>query len=296
MPGDHLWLGPEWQDFCVQLLRLRYLGHELHEVPDRHQGDLGIEAFTQDGCAFQCYAAEEPLAVEDLYGKQRDKLTKDLSKLRDNSGRFVELLGEVVLDRYVFMVPRHDSRKLVAHAQAKALEVISWDLPFIADSFFITVETADSYERERQLLASVPLADLLPSESTEPPDRSLLADAREKLTSAGMAGATLDRVLEALEQQYVAGENSLQALRDRYPTHWKAIANVRSAKESRLVLQYPPESSVPSSLMSSIAGDLSEEIQQVAPPIGKSVADLIAWASVADWTMRCPLRFGDDVA
>jgi len=64
--------GDEWQEFIVQLLYLRY-GTDLVEVPDKHKGDRGIEAFTNDGCAFQCYSPESPSIVSEVAAKHKQK-------------------------------------------------------------------------------------------------------------------------------------------------------------------------------------------------------------------------------
>ena len=88
-----IWEGREWQDYCLMLLHKRYADHSLQEVPDRHLGDLGIEAFSLDGCAFQCYAALEPLSTQNLYEAQRDKLTGDLNKLEKNKVELKKILG-----------------------------------------------------------------------------------------------------------------------------------------------------------------------------------------------------------
>lgn len=76
------WDGPSWEQHCLKLLRLRYKAPGQFEyVPSSDQGDLGIEGFSHDGCAYQCYAPEGPLPIKDRYERQRDKLTEDLAKL-----------------------------------------------------------------------------------------------------------------------------------------------------------------------------------------------------------------------
>ena len=60
-----VWHGRDWEEYCISLLQKRYSAkntHALQLVPARHQGDLGLEAFSHDGFGYQCYAAEEPLS------------------------------------------------------------------------------------------------------------------------------------------------------------------------------------------------------------------------------------------
>jgi len=75
--------GDEWQELVVQLLFMRY-GANLVEVPDQHKGDSGIEAFSTDGCAFQCYSPEGQAAFAETAQKHKKKITKDLKKFRVN--------------------------------------------------------------------------------------------------------------------------------------------------------------------------------------------------------------------
>lgn len=291
------WMGTEWQDFCMLLLRKRYDDHTLHEMPDRHLGDLGLEAFTHDGCCFQCYAAEEPLDTKDLYQAQRDKLTADLGKLRKNAAAISKALGEVKISKYVFMVPRHESRMLVEHAATKAAEVRGWGLAFIADDFRVVVVTDDYYAAEREAIAAIP-EQLVQADEIGVPEveawhvqnQPLVAGAIGKLRGVGLDGAALDRYVEALLTQYLEGENALEKLRTRYPEHWLTVSLLKSAKEKRLALEYPETSAGNAAVILKVAGDLAAEVQRDAPGVSQALAEKIAWAAVADWLMRCPLR------
>jgi hypothetical protein len=139
------------------LLQKRYTAHNPHAlqlVPDRTHGDLGLEAFSHDGSAYQCYAAEEPTGA--CYEKQRDKLTRDLGKLQSNSAQLKVMLGTVKFRTYVFMVHRSDDRLLIDHASTKTAEVLGWALDFIDPSFSIVVETLDSHIAEQKLIHALP--------------------------------------------------------------------------------------------------------------------------------------------
>jgi len=87
--------GHEWQAFILQLLYLRY-GADLIEVPDEYMGDHGIEAFSLDGCAFQCYAPEGPHDVAALSRKHKRKITRDLNKFKTNRKELLKIFGAAV--------------------------------------------------------------------------------------------------------------------------------------------------------------------------------------------------------
>lgn len=296
-----VWHGREWQDFCMLLLQKRYASqnsHSLQLVPDRHKGDLGIEAFSHDGVAYQCYAADEPLTVGQCYEKQRNKLTTDLGKLLTKKQDLGTMLGGVVLKRYVFMVHRHDSRLLVAHASTKASEVSGWGLSFIDDSFSIVIETDADYAPERADLFMIPT----PIVESPPPDPSAVSDwqtanynlretAAEKLEVIISSAATRGLVLDSLVGQYLQGENALERLRSIVPDVHAGILASRSQREALLVLEYPPDLSYSSASLGKIAREFAAVLRADYKVLSEQLATTLAWAAVADWLMRCPLDF-----
>ncbi|TFV81471.1 hypothetical protein E4V99_10725 [Microbacterium sp. dk485] len=283
------------------LLQKRYARHNSHSlqlVPDRHKGDLGIEAFSHDGFAYQCYAADEPLTVAQCYEKQRDKLTTDLGKLRTKKDDLGAMLGTVVLKRYVFMVHRHDSRLLVAHASTKASEVAGWGLAFIDPSFSIVVETDADYALERADLFLVPT----PIVESTPPDPAAVRDwhtandslretAAEKLEVIISSSSTRDLMLDSLIAQYLQGENALERLRSIVPDVHAGILASKSRHEAMLVLEYPPDLTYSSASLAKIAREFAAVLRADYQVLSEQLATVLAWAAVADWLMRCPLNF-----
>src|SRR5262245_25188814 len=97
--------GDEWQDLCLRVLHEHHGAGELIEVPDDDRGDGGLEAFSLDGCAYQCYAPEnEPLSAKLRYEKQRDKMTKDVGKFIGNAAKIEALVPEgVKIRRWILL-------------------------------------------------------------------------------------------------------------------------------------------------------------------------------------------------
>lgn len=285
----------------MMLLQKRYAAvspHALQIVPDAHQGDLGLEAYSHDGHAYQCYAAQEPLSIKDCYEKQRDKLTRDLNKLKNKSSEVRALLGAVSIKKYVFMVHRHDSKSLIAHANEKALEVAGWGLPFISEPFSIVVETLDSYAVEQHAIHAVPapLIESIPVEEGEATawaveNATLLDTAVVKLDRIISRPSVRDTVLSALLTQYLEGDNSLERLKSKSPDAYRAVLRSRMHKENMLVLEHPPSISDSHATLKQIADELAEDLRTVAN-LDKEMAEKFAWAAAADWLMRCPLDFG----
>lgn len=295
------WDGKDWQNYCMNLLRAHYGPHGVQLVPDRHQGDLGIEAFAPaDGCVFQCYAAQEPLSTKALYESQRDKLTLDLGKLKEYKDELHRMFGTMLVRNYVLMVPRYDSNQLIRHATTKAVEVATWNLPFVDAELRVTIVTDDAYVAERKVVypAPAPLLryDVADDEAVSDwrgDNDSLVVRARGKLEAVGIGQPEVSRYLGALLVQFLNGENASEMLRETFPDQWASVKRCRSSKERLLALQYPPaQGGSEQAQVAQIAQDLANQLQQDAPALDEATAQTIAWSAVADWLMRCPLDWG----
>ncbi|MFE8937391.1 hypothetical protein ACFYNX_07865 [Streptomyces sp. NPDC007872] len=270
----------------------------MQEVPARHGGDLGIEAFTFNGRAFQCYAPVEPLSTAERYEKQRDKLSTDLRKLIVKQKELQKLLGDVKIHHYIFLVPIFDSAQLVQHASVKSEEIRSAGLPFVSDGFKITVATDRIYATERSevLERFASLVDVIPT----PPDdisswiegnSQLTETALEKLSKLRLPPSAQRTYLEQLVVQFLDSENALMRLREKYPDQWEAATGAKVRKERKLVLEYPPGNTNSATDLTGIVRALKEEFARQVPALDDTFIDAMSWGSIADWLMRCPLDF-----
>lgn len=294
----HHYSGDDWEQYCLLLARRHYGADQVQEVPARHGGDLGIEAFTFCGRAFQCYAPVEPLSTAERYQKQRNKLSTDLRKLSTKQKELQTLLGDVKIHNYIFLVPIFDSAQLVQHASTKAEEVRQKNLPFISDDFKVTVANDSIYASERsEVLARLAsLVDIIPT----PPEAvdtwmegnsQLTEAALNKLAKLRLSPSARKTYLEQLVNQFLDSENALARLREKYPDQWEAATGARVRKERKLVLEYPPGSTHSASDVTSIAKSLKEEMARQVPALDEPFLDAMSWGSIADWLMRCPLDF-----
>ncbi|WP_157955305.1 hypothetical protein [Streptomyces noursei] len=298
LTATHHYSGDEWEQYCLLLARRHYGADQVQEVPARHGGDLGIEAFTFCGRAFQCYAPVEPLSTSERYEKQRDKLSTDLRKLSTKQKDLQRLLGGVKINTYIFLVPIFDSAQLVQHASAKSEEVRSKSLPFITDDFKVTVATDASYAKERSeiLERATSLIDVIPTPPGEVDSwmagNSQLAEmALGKLAKLKLSPGSSRTYLEQLVNQFLDSENALARLREKYPDQWEAATGSKVRKERKLVLEYPPGSTNSAADVTTIVRSLKEELARQVPALDDSFIDTMSWGSIADWLMRCPLDF-----
>jgi hypothetical protein len=138
--------GTSWELMCQHVFKRRYIGYQ--QVP-LSPGDFGIEGFTKpDGCVFQCYCPDKHYSQDELYEHQRDKITRDLGKLKKNAVHLPKILGTVKIFRWLFVVPEVSHNKLIAHAQAKEAELRTWNLSFVDQAVTIEVQDAQFYAKE----------------------------------------------------------------------------------------------------------------------------------------------------
>lgn len=296
-----VWTGEDWQVYCMQLLHRRYAAqnaHALQLVPDRDRGDLGMEAFSHDGCVYQCYAAEEPLETTSRFEKQRDKLTRDLGKFRTYQTHIAAMLGTVIIKQYVLMVPIHDSRLLINHAQAKTKDVVKWELPFISPRFRITIETDAAYENERRQLHAIPEPLLGNPEIGESAKQQWAAEnsdlrdtAQRKISKIVSSSRQVDAIVESLVRKYLQGENQLERLRQIQPDAHRHLLAQKADQEDLLALEYDTHGDPSHAMLSNIARDFATKVVNELPILPESTAQTLSWSAVADWLMRCPLDF-----
>ncbi|MBT9395062.1 hypothetical protein KLP40_17985 [Hymenobacter sp. NST-14] len=139
--------GVEWQDYIEDLLHIKY-STDYQKVPDKTHGDHGIEGFSTDGKAYQCYSAD---GNDNLYEKQRDKITQDIKKLIENQKELQKVFGNTIIHYWVLVVPYFNDKGLIKHATKKAQEIRQLSLKFIADDFKIIIATDNSFWTERQI-------------------------------------------------------------------------------------------------------------------------------------------------
>lgn len=142
------WEGEEWEKHIQLLLKRHYGPGNYQEVPAKHVGDFGIEGYSINGCAYQCYATQEPCTTQQRYDAQRDKITTDIGKFIRNEPELVKLFGGTLIRRWILIVPVSESASLVQHASKKSKEVLRAGLPYVSDDFKVIIDTDSCFAKE----------------------------------------------------------------------------------------------------------------------------------------------------
>src|SRR3954453_23378615 len=133
--------GDAFEAIFWNLLRRRYRPEELVYIPATMGGDCGIEGFSTDGIAYQCYADRDSVTLRHRTDKQKSKLYTDTAKLKTYAAKLEEILDGVVLEHYFLMVPEYHAAELVAYAATRSEAVRGYELAFIDERFAIRIKT-----------------------------------------------------------------------------------------------------------------------------------------------------------
>lgn len=281
----------------MRLLQDMHGPENIQPVPAKHKGDCGIDYFcVSKSIVYQCYACEEPIDVATRAEKQRDKITTDIGKFCDPAKGAAVVLGKNKVKRWILVVPTHDSREVVAHANNKTDEVRLKNLAHAEPDFHIMVHDLATFDpesiaRRNALRARIRLnfgavtteqvADLARTDS------SLEDNLRQKLAQRiSDAEAMDDAVNEALRASMESG-NAIEALRQIVPEAYEHIERLKAERLRRL--KSGAGGSGGDRLDAEI-NDLKAKLIEAVPNLDPGLAETVCFGSVSEWLMRCPLR------
>lgn len=288
----------EWEKFFISLLPFIHGFGNYERVDSVIGGDLGIDAFSSDGCLYQCYSDQGSLSHSDRYAKQRAKINEDLAKFCTKRTAVAALLNDQMIDRWILVMPMKGDKDLIKYCAKKTAEIRAMALPYVAPGFKVTV---------------LDMRDLAAFETMAKQPVHFIIDAEEPSLDEAMAALEAEKVEtlrlkllraypkrkeakinEALHQQvlnHAYSQNCLDELRDREPSSHRDIQSVVRARERRLVVLGASERENQSEVLREQVDDLLTDIIGAAPLLDAEQRQVIAIGAVADWMMRCPLDF-----
>lgn len=293
--------GDDFEAFAWSLLQRRYPPEKLRYFPAEMGGDNGLEGFSTDGIAYQCYADKDSLDLRARTDKQRSKLNRDTLKLKKKKDDLLKLFDGVIIEHYFLIVPQYHSTELVAYANERAAIVRSWGLPFIASTFAILLKTPKDYQGEYQAAlndaaaqVSIPdpsvsdgaVADFVGTESelTETLSRKL-ATLREHHPSVNV-----EMMRKSLTRWFLAKEEMMETLRS-LPQTREAIEAQRRLKQETLEFEHGFAVDLPHARVLGVIADYSQQLESRVAGLRSGDADRISRGQAGEWLMRCPLEF-----
>lgn len=294
--------GEDFEEMCWGLLRRRYPIPDLVRLPATLGGDHGIEGFSKDGIAYQCYADRDSLSLRHRTDKQKQKLTRDTSKLKKNATELEALLDGLLIDNYVLMVPEFHAAELVAHAVHRAEVVRGFNLGFIGADFAISIKVPQDYPAElRAAEVDGAASPLLPDPAVEEADVELFGDRKPdlisrldgKLESLQEEGPARRELRDELVRSFLVKEELMGGLQD-WPETWEAVERRRQLRQEALKLQNQLDHATPNERIAALIDSYQAELKENVAGLPDPDAQRIATGQVGDWLMRCPLSFRNE--
>jgi hypothetical protein len=291
--------GTDWQSLIIQALCLRY-GTKLVEVPDQHIGDAGIEAFSLDGCAFQCYAPEGRIGLSEMAVKQKEKISRDLKKFQVNAVRLTKIFGSTKIHQWVLVVPNHCSSDVVTHCQKKTAEIrkLNPPLPYVAEDFqVLTVDGPTFFAVEIARLTNAGCI-LIEAEQGEldktdidkfsESNNQLLMTLQLKLAKLPLLRdpAERDSYTGKLLRMHLLGGNALAYYDNNFPLIADRIRSLKQTKTTALEI----DSGLEAQSITKTREKFESELLMSVPALGRHTALILSYAAVAEWLMVCPLN------
>jgi hypothetical protein len=292
------WDGNEWEAHVLRLLQDQY-GHEnIQKVPAKHKGDCGLDYFCLNKLVvYQCYAVVEPIGVADRAAKQKSKITTDIGKFCDAAKGAAEMFAGYKIKRWILAVPLNDSKDVVQHALNKTADVIAKNLSYVDPDFQILVHDKDDFDiaswdrrvqlrnRIRPQVTAPTLEDVAEMAGS---NQNLIDNLRRKLGARLDNPGELDDAIDDALRVFLESQNAVSQLRNMAPEAFEHVTRLVAERLRRLRLG------------SKGAGDgdrleveidaLKASILTSVPNLDHGAAETIAFGSVSDWLMRCPLK------
>jgi hypothetical protein len=305
--ADYSWAqsmdGTDWEEEIFLLLQIRHGPQNIQRVPSQDQGDLGLDSYcVSDGTVYQYYAPEGILSIRDRYIRHRDKITEDIGKFIDRKDRIAALLGNLVVPRWILVVPLNDSKEILIHAATKAELVRQTGRTYVAPEFQILVQDAADFtiERRKSLSSGIQTLDLRADEVEDElveqwtnNNNSLVANLRRKLTAVYPTETNeyLAERVQFLVAAFIQGENLLAALNADHPEVWEKVQEQIRRTERRLRFMGRGVTSAPANLMREEVSAFKAALHETQILVSASTAETLSFGKVSDWLLRCPLDF-----
>jgi len=303
------WDPEEWQAYCEELLTVHY-GVRVQIVPDRGQGDGGLEAYVADECiAFQCYAPESPFSLDAQTAAQRNKIRTDTKKLIDHPDRTQRLIGAGrTIREWVLLTPSFEDKALVVYANDRSLEVRrlaseqAWCDPLFRvsvhdDSLFAIARAHLLGGRQGGRIAvDSPRVNLDEVRQSGDLDLGIEATLDEKLVadsnlarSPRLFGAYKEEVL----RDYFRGGAELARLARDVPSVHKSANECADIVFDGLARSLAEADGRPVVVVGAIQEKLQRVMEGRMPALTLDLIILLSRYFVASWWIQCPLQFDE---
>lgn len=291
------WDPIDWQNFSKRLVQLRHGAHNVQTVPDKVNGDAGIEFFTLDGCLYQCYAPQEAVDVKKASSAMREKATADLGKLFTYKDAILGITGAIKISRWILLCPFLDDKSVIAHISKKVSELNCGSLPFCSPDIAGLVHSLEDFETElarlRSQSAGIPIHFPPPSISEVDDAETHLGSLVDKKLERGFPDdntATRVKRRRAYLKSALRRSNLLDQLRLEYPEMWDTWSQIVSLEEERLSMTGPVYGKTEEVIQAELKR-LEEKLGDNLESLPATAVTALAIGQIGTWLIECPLDF-----
>ena len=297
--------GTTWEEFCQICFKKKYETEGYQEMP-AWQGDLGIEGFTRTGILFQCYCPDEEYAPDDLYIKQRDKITTDLKKLISNEKDLKSYLKAIKVKKWIFVTPGYKKKDIVKHCQDKADEYKKLKLSILDDAFDVLIYDIDFFSSEiihvldyrNRKIEINPLTQKSETEIADWKNQeiSLVKNAIKKhgqrlIQSSLNRDDKINTLTQLSIGHFLNGNITVKTMSDKFPEDYEKFIRIISLYENKVIEICITNTGDNNALYKQIEVELKSKLNQAFSYIDQITIDRLTEQVLADWILRCPINF-----
>lgn len=303
--------GDSWEELCQSCYRIRYQTEHYMEIPATYRGDAGIEGFTQTGVVNQCYCHEKKFSEDELYDKQRDKMTKDITKLLSPDYKEkLNKLGVPVIKEWHFVIPYYKDSRIIQHAATKTKEVLKkkQDEPeqydYISEDFVIVIKQAEDFRFEITRIIRNSITDTklnLAIKEVKAPDWQKCDSEKVdniKRKVAAVMGEGYDKddfnaVVNTYVESYIKGLEIMRILRISYAEIYEDVYSLEQAykKQVEMRTRMNTDKSMNGTIFNDILADFGNQLKESCGYF--SVASIIELKTdiISMWLADCSMQF-----
>ena len=292
--------GTSWEALMQLVLKAKYGSEGYQHVPAT-PGDFGIEGFTRTtGLAFQCYCPDFHYERKELYEKQRDKMTQDLKKLKDNEKSLSTILGGTRIKSWYLITPDVIHNKILSHAVEKQTEVREWKLPHLHEDFTVYVHDAGYYMQDinqQKKFEGLPISlgqDLheIPKVNEGNTEYDDNLERKTNLRMAERGALAAEGLLKVTKKFFLDHDSYFQNLYDSHPQTYFQLARALHGFENNIEEWKFTITGDPDQLVEKVKTKLQERlVGDELLSIDATTADEIIRRTMARWLAVCQVDF-----
>lgn len=298
--------GDKWESICQLCFKHRYEEESYFEIKAT-PGDFGIEGFTRTGKAFQCYCPDEHYTQDELYVKQRDKITTDLGKLSRFENQLSKKLGGTLIKKWYFVTPIYSKNEIIDHCTKKRDEIRAKNLSII-DNLNFEVIPWDITNLKPELLTFIKYSDskidITPKDKISPEEKLMWKDNKISLVENALrkhrlrfdrTTTNLDKKVDDLTEKSIShfldGNSMLKKWSVDYSEDYEKFIKIISQVEEQVIEACMFSHDDKNALYQRFADLLNDKIKNNFPFLEETMAQNLCNQVMADWILRCPIDF-----